>query len=71
MPSYYDDNFGRWEGMEPGDPDREDNLKFYKELQRTNVRKKCKGCGRMVMIQPHYAYCNTCATKLEQGHDLG
>lgn len=71
MPIYYDDNFGQWEGMEPGNPDREDNLEFYKQVQRTNVRKKCKGCGRWVRIQPHYAYCNTCADKLERGGDVG
>ena len=67
---YYDDNFGMWEGMDPGDPDYEDNLRFYKRVQRTNVRKKCQGCGRMVRIQPQYGYCNSCADKRERGYDI-
>lgn len=65
MPTYYDDNFGRWDGME--DEDMQD---FYRHVQSTNVRKKCQGCRRMVNIQPHYAYCNSCADKLERGCDL-
>jgi Zn finger protein HypA/HybF involved in hydrogenase expression len=63
--SYYDDNFGHWE-----DTDDEETRRFYHQVQRTNVRKKCQGCGREVSIQPHYAYCDTCATKREQGWDL-
>lgn len=70
MASYYDDNFGMWEGMEPDNPDYEDNYRFYKQVQRTNVTKKCQGCGRMVRIQPHYAYCNSCADKREKGYDI-
>lgn len=66
MTGYYDDNFGAWEDMD--DPD---NRAFYDQVQKTNVRKKCQGCGRMVRIQPQYAYCNSCADKLERGLDLG
>jgi len=62
--SYYDDNFGHWEDMD--DPD---NQEFYKEVQRKSVRKKCQGCGRMVKIMPDYAYCDSCATRREQGWD--
>lgn len=68
MASYYDDNFGHWEGMDG--PDAEDNREYYKRVQATNVRKKCQGCGRMVRIQPDYAYCNSCADKREKGFDL-
>lgn len=67
---YYDDNFGVWEGMDPSHPDYEDNVRFYRRLQRTNVEKTCQGCGRKVRIQPHYAYCDSCATKREQGWDF-
>jgi len=63
--SYYDDNFGHWDEMD--DPD---NVEFYRETQRTNVRKKCQGCKRMVNIQPQYAYCTSCADRLERGEDL-
>ena len=65
MASFYDDNFGAWEDMD--DPD---NQEFYQQVQRTNVRKKCKGCDRMVSIQPSYAYCNSCADKRERGMDF-
>ena len=68
---YYDDNFGFWEGMDESDPDYDENRAFYNRVQRTNVRKKCRGCGRTVSIQPQYAYCNSCADKLERGADLG
>lgn len=69
MPIFHDDNFGVWEGMEDG-PDAEENREFYKQLQKTNVRKKCQGCGNWVKIQPHYAYCNSCADKRERGEDF-
>lgn len=65
MTSYYDDNFGHWEDMD--DPDNQD---FYRQTQRRNVRKKCQGCGRMVSILPDYAYCNSCADKIERGYDF-
>ena len=64
MTIFYDDNFGHWDMDDP--EDRE----FYDRVQATNVEKKCQGCGRIVKIQPDYAYCNSCATKLEQGMDL-
>jgi hypothetical protein len=65
MPTYYDDNFGHWEGMD--DPDMQD---FYHKVQRESVRKKCQGCGRIVKIRPDYAYCNSCADKIEKGCDF-
>jgi len=68
MATYYDDNFGFWEGMDG--PDAEENREFYKQTQRTNVRKKCQGCGQMVRIQPQYGYCNSCADKRERGYDI-
>lgn len=65
MPSYYDDNFGHWDSMD--DPDMQD---FYRDVQRRSVRKTCKGCGRKVKILPDYAYCDSCASKREQGFDI-
>lgn len=70
MASYYDDNFGHWENMEPGNPDREDNLEFYKRVQKESVWKKCQGCGRRVKIRREYSICNSCATRLERGEDI-
>ena len=61
----YDDNYGHWDGGD--DPEVRE---FYERVQRTNVRKVCKGCGRTVRIQPQYAYCNGCADILERGGDL-
>jgi hypothetical protein len=63
MSNLYDDNFGHYE--ENDDP--EGTREFYDHIQKTNVKKKCQGCGRMVLIQPHYAYCNSCADKRERG----
>lgn len=65
MTSYYDDNYGHWHDTE--DPEV---LDHYFHVQETNVRKKCQGCGRMVSIQPQYAYCNTCADIRERGGEL-
>ena len=61
---YIDENFGTYEIRD------EEDVEFYREMQRTSVEKQCQGCGRWVRIQPHYAYCNACATRLEQGLDL-
>jgi hypothetical protein len=63
--TYVDDNYGTWDGMD--DPDMVD---FYHEVQRTNVRKKCHGCGRIVKIRPDYGYCNSCADRMERGGDF-
>ncbi len=67
---YYDDNYGVWEGMEEGNPDREDNIAFYKQVQKESVRKKCKRCDKWVRIRPDYAICNSCADKIERGYDF-
>jgi Zn finger protein HypA/HybF involved in hydrogenase expression len=64
MAEYFDDNFGHWEGMD--DPEMRE---FYHQIQKTNVWKKCKDCGRRVKIQPQYAICNSCAEKRERGVD--
>jgi len=64
MAIFVDDNFGTWDMEEEGAED------FYREIQKTNIRKKCDGCRRWVKIQPHYGYCNSCATKIEQGREL-
>lgn len=61
-----DDNFGHYESTD----DPEADVEFYQEMQRNSVRKKCQGCGRMVKIHYNYAYCNSCADKLERGGDL-
>lgn len=63
--SYYDDNFGHWEIED------EEDIEFYHLVQKESVWKKCQGCGRMVKIMPKYAYCDSCATKIEQGMDVG
>ena len=65
MASYYNDNYGHWEDMD--DPEMRE---FYWETQRASVSKKCEGCGRTVKIRPDYAYCNSCADKIERGMDL-
>lgn len=65
MATYYDENFGHWEDMD--DPDM---VSYYKQVQKTNVLKKCRGCERKVRIQPQYAYCNSCAEKIERGYDV-
>ena len=64
MPTYYDDNFGHWE------IESQEDLDFYRQVQKENVEKECQGCGRIVKIRPDYAYCNNCADKLERGGDL-
>jgi len=62
---YYDDNYG-WYEIEG-----QDDVDFYFETQRKSVDKRCQGCGRMVRIKADYAYCNSCADKLERGMDIG
>ena len=62
---YYDDNFGHWDGMD--DPEM---VEFYHQVQRESVEKKCVGCGKLVRIRPNYAYCNSCAERIERGEDL-
>jgi hypothetical protein len=64
-PTYYDDNYGFY------DIESEEDVTFYHETQRQSVQKKCAGCGRSVKIKREYAYCNTCADKLERGGGLG
>ncbi len=64
MTTYFDDNFGQW------NIEDESDIEHYKQTQKTNVRKKCAGCGRMVSIQPQYGYCNSCADKRERGYDI-
>lgn len=61
MAIFVDDNFGEWNMDEDG------SEAFYFHVQGTNVEKVCEGCGRLVMIQPNYAYCNSCADKRERG----
>lgn len=65
MGVYYDDNFGEWDDMD--DPDMQD---FYFQVQAESVEKVCQGCGRTVRILPHYAYCDSCADKIERGMDI-
>ena len=61
MPEYYDDNFGHWHIED------EEDLEFYHQVQRSNVKKVCVDCGRTVYIQPHYECCNSCADRRERG----
>jgi len=62
--SYHDDNYGCYEIRD------QDDVDFYFETQRASRRKKCQGCGRMVKIRPEYAYCNSCADRIERGGDF-
>ena len=59
-----DDNFGNYDIRDDGD------LEFYREVQARSVTKTCEGCHRKVKLLPHYAYCDSCASKREQGLDV-
>lgn len=65
MRSYYDDNFGEWDGM-----DEPEMVEFYHKTQKQSVLKTCAGCGRKVRIKPEYDVCSACADKREQGGDF-
>jgi rRNA maturation endonuclease Nob1 len=62
--TYYDDNFGHYE------INSEEDVEFYHHVQANSVVKRCEGCGSTVRIMPSYAYCNSCAEKIERGYDL-
>jgi hypothetical protein len=64
MTNYYDDNFGRWDGMD--DPDTMD---FYNQVQSESVEKTCSICGFTVWLRPNYDKCDSCCTKIENGWD--
>ena len=64
--SYYDDNYGWWEGSD----DPESDAWFRDHVQRSSVEKTCAGCGRKVRLMPDYDVCDSCATKREAGWDL-
>jgi len=61
MPTYYDDNFGHYK------IESEEDVEFYKEVQRTSVWKKCLRCERKVRLRPDYVICNRCADADERG----
>lgn len=62
--TYYDDNYGHYE------IESEDDIEFYRQVQKRSVRKRCQGCRRMVKMLPEYAYCDSCTSKIEQGWDF-
>ena len=62
MAQYYDDNFGRW------DIEDDDDVAFYHRVQRESVLKICRDCGQEVRLRPSYAICNSCADRIERGH---
>lgn len=62
MPTFYDDNYGQWDGMD--DPEMRE---FYFRTQRKNVEKVCVICGRTVRIKPEYDKCGRCADAIETG----
>lgn len=64
---HYDDNFGHWDNW---NEDPEGNAEFWQYCTENSVEKQCEGCGRTVCILPHYGYCDSCATKREQGYDI-
>lgn len=61
---YYDDNFGFYDIQD------EDDVQFYRQVQKESRLKKCDGCGRKVRLRPSYGYCNSCADKRERGFDV-
>jgi hypothetical protein len=69
MPIYIDDNYGVYEGMDG--PDGEENRRFYREVQKDSVWKKCRLCGLRKKLRRDYDKCNTCMEKLERGEDIG
>lgn len=62
---FYDDNFGRWLGMDE-DPEAVD---FYHQVQRESVEKVCVICGRTVRLRPDYDKCDSCCRQMEA--DMG
>tara|TARA_R100000049_G_C1863291_1_gene25920 strand:- start:135 stop:317 length:183 start_codon:yes stop_codon:yes gene_type:complete len=60
MPGYYDDNYG-WYDIED-----EEDVHFYKRIQKDSVWKKCSYCNRKVKLRRDYNMCNKCAE--EGGH---
>ena len=64
MSRFYDENFG-WYNMES-----DEDVEFYKTVQKDSVEKQCEKCNRTVRILPEYGICNTCADKIERGYDL-
>jgi rRNA maturation endonuclease Nob1 len=63
MPTYHDDNFGCYDVQD------EDDVKFYRQVQKESRLKTCRGCGRKVRLRPDYAICNSCADRAERGMD--
>ena len=65
MATYYDDNYGAWD-----DCHEPEVRAFYRQVQEDSEEKECCGCGHIVRILPHYAYCNSCADARERGYDI-
>ena len=57
----YDDNYGSYDIQD------EDDVRWYRSVQRRSVSKRCSGCGRKVKLLPEYVYCNSCMERLERG----
>ena len=64
MPEVYDECYG-WYWVDEEDMDQ------YLRANDGYVEKTCEGCGRKVRIKPDYAYCDSCATRIEHGMDVG
>jgi hypothetical protein len=62
MATYYDDNYGTW------DIESEDDIEFYREVQRNSVKTTCRQCGGVFMLKRGYNLCNGCADAMERGH---
>lgn len=67
---YYDDNFGCWTGMDPNDPDYEDNIAFYNRVQEESIWKECSRCFNQVKLRPDYGICNSCCELEERGYQF-
>jgi hypothetical protein len=63
MPTYHDDNFGCYDIQD------EDDIAFYRKVQKESRLKTCRGCNRKVRLRPDYAICNSCADRAERGMD--
>ena len=61
--TYCDDSFGCRE------PETEEDVEWYRQVQSESVWKKCNRCGRRVKLRKSYGTCNNCMEMLERGLD--
>ena len=61
MTSYYDDNYGWYDGMD--DPDMQS---FAKQVEKESDWKVCRHCKNRVKLRTEYDLCTSCAN-MERG----